>query len=62
MFWRILTINKRPTIVVNLPDNGEFYVPLDLAATLTDVAHDVTMAVARRASTIRSNNLQSSTM
>jgi len=47
---------------VNLPDNGEFYVPLELAATLTDVAHDVTMAVAARAPTIRNNNLPSSTM
>jgi len=39
-----------------LPNDGELYVPLELAATLADFTHDVAMAVARRASTIHSNN------
>jgi len=40
----------------NLPNDGELYVPLELAATLADFTHDVAMAVARRASTIHNNN------
>jgi len=29
----------------NLPDNGEFDVPFNLAAALTNFAHDVTIAM-----------------
>ena len=49
--------SQKPAVVVNVPDNGELYVPLELAATHADFTHDVTVTMAQCAAAIHSNNI-----